>query len=77
MTTWLRAAEVPFAIVVTKIDKVSPTKRMDHYKVITQALGLGQDTPFFPTSATKREGTRDMHAWVGALLEAAREGDND
>jgi len=69
MTDWLHEAELPHAIVVTKVDKVGRNKRAAHYQQIVNGLTLQPDTPFFPTSAVLREGTDDMKAWVAALLE--------
>lgn len=68
MIEWLREAELPHAVAVTKIDKIARTRRMANYQAIVDGLGLGPDTPFFPTSAALREGTEDMKAWVAALL---------
>ena len=69
MTDWLREAELPFAIVVTKVDKVGRNKRGVHYQEIVETLELTSDTPFFPTSAASREGTGDLKAWVAAILD--------
>jgi hypothetical protein len=49
----------------------SPTNaRSRRLQDIIQALDLGPETPFFPTSAAKKTGRSDMIAWVEALLEA-------
>lgn len=68
MIAWLREAGLAHAVAVTKIDKIARTKRLARYQDIVDGLGLGPDTPFFPTSAASREGTGDMKAWVAALL---------
>jgi GTP-binding protein len=68
MTDWLREAELPFAIVVTKIDKIGRTRRGARYQEIVDTLSLSPDTPFFPTSSTAREGTGDLRSWVAAVL---------
>lgn len=68
MITWLREADVPYAVAVTKIDKVARTQRAARYQDIVDGLALGPETPFFPTSAAQREGVGDMRAWVEALL---------
>jgi GTP-binding protein len=69
MLEWLKDSGHPFAIAVTKIDKVGSTSRMKRYREIAETLDLPPDTPFFPTSASKREGAGDMHTWIDALLE--------
>lgn len=73
MHEWIREAELPYALVVTKIDKIGKTKRMARYREIAEAMRPDPDTPFLPTSSEQREGADAMHAWVAALLEAAEE----
>jgi len=75
MTDWLREAEVPFAVAATKIDKVPRSKHLERSLDIAKTLGLGPETPFFPTSANDRGTTGDLHRWVRALLEAAEHDD--
>jgi len=67
---WIRESGHPSAVAITKIDKVGTNARSRRYQDIIQALDLGPETPFFPTSAASRTGRKDMHAWVEALLEA-------
>ncbi len=69
MTDWLREADLPFAAVVTKVDKIGRVKRAAHYQEIVDALDLTPETPFFPTSSASREGVGDLKAWVAAVLE--------
>jgi len=69
MTGWLHEAELPHAMVVTKVDKIARSKRAAHYQQIVSGLALQPDTPFFPTSSVLKEGTEDMRAWIAALLE--------
>ncbi|HPF35557.1 YihA family ribosome biogenesis GTP-binding protein [bacterium] len=73
MRRWLEECGDPWAVVVTKADKVSRTKRPERFREIAQVLELPADTPFFPTSATGREGVGDLHAWVQALLTGAEQ----
>lgn len=71
MRQWLEECGDPWAVVVTKADKVSRSRRPERYREIVETLELPPDTPFFPTSAADREGVADLHGWVEALLEAA------
>jgi len=71
MASWLREAGHPFALAVTKIDKIGTTKLEARYREIVQTLDLPPNTPFFPTSAAKRRGGEDMRTWVAALLDDA------
>ncbi|MHB8078029.1 MAG: ribosome biogenesis GTP-binding protein YihA/YsxC [Candidatus Krumholzibacteriia bacterium] len=71
MSLWLREAGVPFAIAVTKVDKVGSTKLSAHLRRIIAALELPPGTPFIPTSATRGEGRGEMAAWIEARLAIA------
>ena len=64
----------PYAVAVTKTDKVGVNTRAARYTAIADALDVPADTPFFPTSARDRSGGDEMMSWVEALLEA-NEGD--
>ena len=70
---WIRQSGHPFAVAVTKIDKVGTNSRRDRYTEIISSLEMDPDTPFFPTSAAKNQGRQDMLGWVEALLEANSE----
>jgi len=70
MSAWLREAGLPFAIAVTKIDKVGAGDRLEHYRRIIAALDLPPGAPFIPTSAKRRQGRREMQAWLEERLAA-------
>ncbi len=74
MSFWLREARVPFAIAVTKVDKVGSTKLAAHLRRIIAALELPPGTPFIPTSAVKGQGRGEMAAWIEARLAIAAAG---
>lgn len=67
---WIRESGHPFAVAVTKIDKIGTNARPGRYHEIIRAMDLGAETPFFPTSSVKGTGREDMRAWVDALLTA-------
>jgi GTP-binding protein len=70
MSWWLRERELPFAIAVTKTDKVGRPRWPAHLRAIVEALDLAPDTPFIPTSAARGQGRREMLGWIDAVLEA-------
>jgi len=70
---WVRESGHPFALAVTKADKIGTNSRPQRYQDIIEALGVSPDVPFFPTSAVKRTGRLEMLAWVEALLAANAE----
>jgi GTP-binding protein len=67
---WIRRSGHPFALAVTKIDKIGTNSRSRRFQEMIQALGVPGDTPFFPTSAVGGIGRQEMLAWVEALLAA-------
>jgi GTP-binding protein len=67
---WIRESGHPYAVALTKIDKVGTNSRRQRFQEIITALEVDPDTPFFPTSSAKGTGRQDMLAWVEALLEA-------
>lgn len=67
---WIRASGHPYAVAVTKIDKVGTNSRGARFQEIADTLAMDPDTPFFPTSAARSTGRQEMLAWVEAMLEA-------
>lgn len=67
---WVRESGHPFALAVTKIDKIGTNSRPKRFQEIIQALGVPSNTPFFPTSAVQRSGGGEMLGWVKALIAA-------
>jgi len=67
---WVRESGHPFALAVTKIDKIGTNSRSRRFQEIIQALGVPSNTPFFPTSAVRGAGRAEMLGWVEDLLAA-------
>lgn len=67
---WVRQSGHPFALAVTKIDKIGTNSRDGRFQEIIQTMGVPGDTPFFPTSAVRGTGRDEMLSWVEALLAA-------
>jgi GTP-binding protein len=68
VSDWIVASGHPHGAVATKIDKVGTSSRLRHYQQIIGALDLPSSTPFFPTSAIKAKGRKEIQAWIDALL---------
>jgi GTP-binding protein len=68
---WIRDSGHPFAVAVTKIDKVGRTERSGCYGRIIAELDLPATTPFVPTSAGKKLGRKELLGWIDDLLAAA------
>ncbi len=67
---WITASGHPFALAVTKVDKVGTNSRPARYREIIETLAVPAETPFFPTSAAGRFGRDAILAWIVALLDA-------
>ena len=70
VSAWVRESGHPFALAVTKIDKIGTNYRSGRFHEIIQALGVPSETPFFPTSAVRGTGREEMIGWVDDLLDA-------
>ncbi len=71
---WLLQSGLPFALVVTKVDKVGSTRRLAQYRQIIGALDVPADTAFLPTSAATRLGRAEVLGWIDAVLTASDHG---
>ncbi len=67
---WVQESGHPFAIAVTKIDKVGAPRRPRSYRSIIETLGVAPETPFFPTSSVQGQGRDEILGWIRAMLEA-------
>lgn len=74
MSLWLREAGVPFAIAVTKADKVGRPRWGAAFRAIVGALALPPETPFIPTSAARGFGRQEMMGWVDSVLDRLEAG---
>jgi GTP-binding protein len=70
----LREGKRPFAIVVTKTDKLTQRERKPAFLRIIHTLGLPPETPFLLTSAVRRIGRDEVQAWLGEVLTGADHG---
>lgn len=56
MYNFYKYYNIPVLVVATKLDKIGPTHRQRHAKVIKTSLGLSPDDYFVPYSSVTREG---------------------
>ena len=64
MVDWLRAQEIPFQVVATKVDKSSKSRRSDSLRTIRQSLDI-TDAIFF--SAKTGEGRKDLWSVINRI----------
>ena len=70
MVQWLRGEELPFCLVATKMDKLSPTKRQPALRAIAGALELPGTQPLLPYSSYTGEGREALLAWIEHVLNS-------
>ena len=70
MVSFLQEAQLPFAIVLTKADKLSASKANLQAQAIRKQLGLDLDTSLFVTSAEKGTGIEDLRRAIACAVES-------
>ena len=75
MFDWLSHASVPWAVMLTKSDKISGNARPAVEKQVRECLPEG--VPVIVCSATTGDGVNDVRAWVDARLQSYHENPPD
>lgn len=80
MVDFLIENELPFAVVLTKIDKLSPRQRQERLAAFAAELPCGEELTLLPFSAQTGEGREELRQLLdqleaGLLEEAAGEGE--
>ena len=77
MVQWLLQVEIPFCLVLTKMDKLKQGERAKAVpavlRTLSESLELPGDLPILQTSSKSGEGQRELLDWIGWVLESARE----
>lgn len=68
MVGFLQEARLPFAIVLTKADKLSKSKCLQQAAAIKAQLDLGDEVPVVLTSSAKRSGIDELRAVIEQAL---------
>ena len=66
MVGFLREADLPFAVALTKADKLSRQQQMKQRSAIMQQLGLASDVPVVVCSSEKGTGIDELRALIAA-----------
>lgn len=74
MVGFLKDAGLPFAIALTKADKLSKQKAGQQRRVITRALELPESTPVVTTSAEKGTGIDELRKLIAKSVETCQAG---
>ena len=68
MLAFLRALDLPFAIVLTKSDKLNRTERAKRMELLKTELEGYQDVKQIPFSAVNNEGLDELKVLLDALV---------
>lgn len=68
MVEFLRESGLPFAIVLTKADKLSKQQTIKQTAAIRKQLKLPKEVPFIATSSEKGTGIDDLRALIGEYI---------
>lgn len=71
MVAFLKEADLPFAIVLTKADKLSKSQQMKQVSLIRKELQLPADTTFVTTSSAKGTGIDELRALIEKAVKGA------
>jgi len=69
MLDWLLADRVPFALVLTKIDRVNRSKPAQHVAELARRMPWPKDAAVFATSGRENVGIVGVRKWIEALLQ--------
>ena len=72
MVQFLMDAELPFAIALTKADKLSKQQQMKQRAAIKKALKLPGGVPMVVTSSEKGDGIDELRALINRAVESVR-----
>lgn len=67
MVDFLIESELPFVVVLTKIDKLSPRQRQERLAAFASELPCGEDLTLLPFSAQTGEGREELRALLDQL----------
>ncbi len=69
MIDWMNNADMPYIIVITKIDKLNKTNRAAIIEKITNDPLIKSGTPIIPFSSLKGEGKQELWREIAGLAE--------
>ena len=69
MINWMNSANMPYIIVITKIDKLNKTDRAAIIDKISNDSMIAEGTPIIPFSSLKGEGKQELWRAVADLAD--------
>lgn len=70
MIDWMIETKRPFAVVATKVDKLSRAKALEHLRMIQNTLNLPESTSIFAFSSENRSGKEDIWLTIREKLSS-------
>lgn len=68
MVRFLNDRRLPYAVILTKADKIAPTKAPDQRDMLREQLGVPKRIPMFITSSSQGTGIEEVRAYFESLL---------
>lgn len=69
MIDWMNASNIPYIVVITKIDKLNKTDRASCIEKITNDSLVAEGTPIIPFSSLKGEGKQELWRAIADLAD--------
>ena len=69
MLDWMNASDIPYIVVITKIDKLNKTDRAACIEKITSDELIREGTPIIPFSSLKGEGKQELWRAIADLAD--------
>ncbi len=67
MLDWMNASDIPYILVITKVDKLNKTERANNLDVISNDPLIREGTPIIPFSSLKGEGKAELWSAISQL----------
>ena len=67
MIDWMNASDIPYILVITKVDKLNKTERANNLDVISNDPLIREGTPIIPFSSLKGEGKAELWSEISKL----------
>ena len=67
MIDWMNASDIPYILVITKVDKLNKTERANNLDVISNDPLIREGTPIIPFSSLKGEGKSELWSEISKL----------
>ena len=64
MLSWIRHYSLPFAVIMTKEDKLKKNEKPKAVKLIRETLGLTEEDRLIPFSAISKKGREEIYQFI-------------